>query len=112
MSDEERGIEAIIRAAMERGDFDDLPGQGKPLDLSAYFETPEDRRLALSVLKNADVLPREVELLKAIGALRDELQACTDAAEGRRLRKAIREQMLKLSVMLERGRSGRSRRAP
>jgi hypothetical protein len=112
MSDEERGIEAIIRAAMERGDFDDLPGQGKPLDLSAYFEAPEDQRLALSVLKNADVLPREVELLKAIGALRDELQACTDAAEGRRLRKAIREQMLKLSVMLERGRSGRSRRAP
>ena len=27
-------IEDIIREAMERGDFDDLPGKGKPLDLT------------------------------------------------------------------------------
>ena len=26
-------VEAQIRAAQERGDFDDLPGKGKPLDL-------------------------------------------------------------------------------
>jgi len=29
----ERGIERTIREAQERGDFDDLPGAGKPLDL-------------------------------------------------------------------------------
>ncbi len=30
----ERAIEKIIREAIERGEFDDLPGAGKPLDLS------------------------------------------------------------------------------
>ena len=32
----DKSIEAIIREAMERGEFDDLPGKGKPIDLSAY----------------------------------------------------------------------------
>jgi len=35
--------EEKIREAMERGEFDDLPGSGKPLQgLDSYFATPED----------------------------------------------------------------------
>ena len=49
----DRIVEAIIKEAMERGEFDDLPGKGKPIDLTEYFETPEDVRMANSVLKNA-----------------------------------------------------------
>ena len=40
----DKAAEAIIREAMERGEFDHLPGQGKPIDLNAYFETPEELR--------------------------------------------------------------------
>ncbi len=54
----EKGIEAIIREAMERGEFNDLPGEGKPIDLSVYFNTPQDVRLVFSLLKNAGNTPR------------------------------------------------------
>lgn len=30
----DRGVDRVIREAIERGEFDDLPGAGKPLDLS------------------------------------------------------------------------------
>lgn len=46
----EIGIDRVIRDAIERGDFDDLPGAGKPLDLSAY-DINNDWRLAFHVLK-------------------------------------------------------------
>ena len=66
----DRIVEAIIKDAMERGDFDNLPGKGKPIDLSEYFETPEEIRLAHSLLKNAGMTSREVDLLKEIARLR------------------------------------------
>ncbi|HEX9385323.1 MAG TPA: DUF1992 domain-containing protein, partial [Anaerolineales bacterium] len=59
-------VEAIIKEAMERGEFDNLPGKGKPIDLTEYFETPEEVRMANSVLKNAGMTSREVDLLKEI----------------------------------------------
>jgi len=62
----DKAIEEIIKKAQKRGEFDNLPGRGKPIDLSEYFETPEDIRVAQSVLKNAGMAPREVDLLKEI----------------------------------------------
>jgi hypothetical protein len=50
-------IEQIIREAMARGEFNNLPGEGKPMDLSSYFNTPEEVRKAYSVLKSAGILP-------------------------------------------------------
>jgi hypothetical protein len=47
----EKSVEAIIKEAQARGDFDNLKGKGKQIDLSAYFETPEDVSMAYSMLK-------------------------------------------------------------
>jgi DNA-binding response OmpR family regulator len=99
-----RAIEAIIQDAMARGEFDNLPGAGKPLDLSAYFDTPEEVRLAYSILKNADVLPREAELLKEVAAFKEELESTTDEGKRKRLRKAIEERLLKYRLLVERKR--------
>ena len=63
----DRIVESIIKDAMERGEFDNLSGQGKPIDLTEYFETPEEVRLVNSVLKNAGMTSREVDLLKDWG---------------------------------------------
>ena len=49
----EKSVELAIREAQERGDFDNLKGKGKPINLDAYFETPEDVRMAYSILKSA-----------------------------------------------------------
>ena len=45
----DRVVEEIIQAAMARGEFDNLPGQGKPLNPEAYFALPEDERMAITI---------------------------------------------------------------
>jgi hypothetical protein len=67
-----------IQEAIEQGLFDDLPGKGKPLDLSAYFDTPAAERAGFSVLKTAGVVPPEVEMLKTIEKLQNVLASATD----------------------------------
>ena len=57
-----------IREAIKNGLFDDLP-HGKRVDHEEYFATPEDRRMAYSILKNANCVPEEVALLNDIAAL-------------------------------------------
>ncbi len=56
-----------IRAAMERGDFDNLPGAGKPLDLA---ENPYagHRSLEFHILKSNHLVPREIALGQEIDA--------------------------------------------
>ena len=87
---------------MARGEFDNLAGAGKPIDLSAYFDTPEEIRLAYSVLKSADILPQEAELLKEIAALKDEAAATKDSARRKRLMKQIDHKRLEFNLMMER----------
>lgn len=55
---------------MARGEFDNLKGRGKPLDLNAYFNTPEDLRMAFAMLKSNDFVPEEVEMLNEIAKLK------------------------------------------
>jgi len=106
----EKLIEEKIREAMEKGEFDDLPGKGKPLDLDAYFATPADLRLGYSVLKSAGCLPVEVELQKEIESLKARLSVCDDERERQSLRKEIDGKTLKLNLLMDgnqRARSGR-----
>jgi DnaJ family protein C protein 28 len=63
--DWESWIEQQIREAQERGEFDDLPGKGKPLDLAAN-PYARDRELAFKVLKDAGYAPDWIELDKAL----------------------------------------------
>ena len=63
-------IEEQIRRAIEAGDFDNLEGKGKPIDLSGYFAAPEDVRMGYAMLKSNNFVPEEVELLKEIGRLK------------------------------------------
>lgn len=62
----ENAIEKQIREAIERGDFDRLPGTGKPLDLSENPYTPADWRLAFKLLQDAGMVPDWIELDKEI----------------------------------------------
>ena len=98
----DKAIEEIIKKAQERGEFDNLPGRGKPIDLSEYFETPEDIRVAQSVLKNAGMAPREVDLLKEIARLRELLIRVVDEKKKQDIQKQIQEKQIEFSLMLER----------
>ncbi|HEU5236640.1 MAG TPA: DUF1992 domain-containing protein, partial [Pyrinomonadaceae bacterium] len=50
-----RNSDEKIKEAIAKGEFDNLPGAGKPLDLDAYFATPEPLRMGYSILKSADI---------------------------------------------------------
>ena len=53
--------EQRIAEAIENGDFDNLPGAGKPLELDDDSLVPEELRLAYRILKNAGFVPPEIE---------------------------------------------------
>lgn len=61
--------EKKIAEAIERGELDDLPGAGKPLELDDDALVPEDLRLAYRILKNAGYVPAEVGALNEIAQL-------------------------------------------
>jgi hypothetical protein len=55
-----------IQKAMERGEFDNLPGQGKPLNLEHDRLVPEEYRLAYRIMRDNDVQPEWIALQKEI----------------------------------------------
>jgi len=85
--------ERAIKAAQERGEFDNLPGKGKPLVLEDDSMIPEDLRMAYKVLRNSGHLPPEMQQEKDIQRAIDLLEAAPD--EQTRVR-----EMNKLNVMV------------
>lgn len=59
-------VEQKLAEAVSRGEFDNLPGAGRPLDLHDDKLVPEDLRVAYRILKNAGYVPPEVEALNEI----------------------------------------------
>jgi hypothetical protein len=76
-------VEQKLLEAVSRGDFDGLPGAGRPLDLDDDPLIPEELRLAYRTLKNAGIVPPEVQTLNEIAAL--ERLAIGDATAVKRL---------------------------
>ena len=97
----ESAIEQKIREAMARGEFDNLSGAGKPLDLDAYFNTPEDLRMAFAMLKSNEFVPEEVEIFKEIAELDEKIKACSDEDERVKLETKREERRLKLMLLLD-----------
>jgi hypothetical protein len=98
----DRIVEAIIKDAMERGEFNNLPGKGKPIDLTEYFETPQEVRLAHSILKNAGMTSREVELLKEIAELKQVHAALLEEEKKEKTEKQIQQKQMEFHLMMER----------
>ena len=97
-----KSVEEAIRAARERGEFDDLPGRGKPLDHDAYFAQPEEHRVSHHLLRNAGFVPEEVELMREVGELGERLRASRDEAERERLVRAIEARRIKIDLLRRR----------
>ena len=63
--DWESWIDQEIREAQESGKFDNLPGRGKPIDLTPN-PFAQGQELAFKILKDAGYAPEWIELDKAI----------------------------------------------
>ncbi|MEL7977816.1 DUF1992 domain-containing protein [Isoptericola sp. F-RaC21] len=85
-----------IRRAMERGEFDDLPGSGKPLDLSDRHD-PDWWLKRLLIREKLVLLPPSIQLRKddaALDARLDELWSEED----------VREEVEEFNLRVRRGR--------
>ncbi len=84
----EQLAERRIEEAIARGQFDHLPGAGRPLPAEDDLPgVPPELRLAYRILKNAGYVPEEVSLRREIADLGQLLKQCTDdglAAQARR----------------------------
>ena len=98
----ERLAEQRILEAQRNGEFDDLAGKGKPLQLEELSTVPEDLRMAYHVLKNANVLPPESELLKDIHILEDLLKHVEDEGERKALAKSLQWKLIRLDMLKKR----------
>jgi len=81
--------ERRIEEAIARGELDDLPGAGRPLELDDDQLIPEDLRVAYRILKNAGYVPPEVETLNHIAEL--ERFIIRDDVDGVARAKAVRK---------------------
>jgi len=61
--------ERKIAEALARGELDNLPGEGRPLELDDDALIPEELRAAYRILKNAGFVPPEVQALNDIASL-------------------------------------------
>ncbi|HJS17565.1 MAG TPA: hypothetical protein VJ785_02375, partial [Anaerolineales bacterium] len=64
--------------------------------------TPEEVRMAQSILKNAGMTSPEVEILKEIAELRQSLATASDETKKQEVRKQIREKQIESNLMMER----------
>lgn len=90
--------EERIREAIEHGEFDDLPGKGKPLKLEDDSHLPADLRLAYKVLKNANCLPPELELRREIRTTEQLLSGIEDTQEKYKQMKKLNYLVMKLNM--------------
>jgi hypothetical protein len=96
-------IAQSLRDSERSGELRAAPSYGKPLAPDAgWDETPEELRLPFKILKEAGIVPPEVEAMREVAALKRELQACTDADAQRALRQRISDKQQAIALRLER----------
>jgi len=102
-----RGVEEQIRDAMAAGEFDNLPGKGKPLDLDTYFRTPEHLRMAFHILKGAGYVPPELALKRKIEKLKILQENTDDPVEKTEIAREIAAKTAVYEMALEQNRRAR-----
>ena len=102
-------VDKLIEEWLAEKECEELPGTGKPLNLDEYFSWPEDQRIGLSLLKNSGCVPFEVEQLKEIKRLSDEIEKCSDEDLRARLNRRLQEEQVQLNLRIEQSRRRRNR---
>jgi hypothetical protein len=89
--------EQRIAEAIARGELENLPGAGRPLDLGGDALIPEDLRMVYRILRNAGFVPPEVEVLRDIG----ELERCIETLCAGEARNAAWRKLQMLRARIE-----------
>ena len=91
-----------LRESQRSGELQSAKGYGQPLDFGdGYDETPPELRLAFKILKDGGFVPPEVEAMRQIAQLREQVESTADAAQAEALRRRISELQQHLALRLE-----------
>lgn len=99
-----RLAEERIKKAYEEGEFDHLPGYGKPLKLENLSSVPEELRMAYKIMKNAGYTEEENQLRNEMLTIQDLVRKCGDEAEQENLEKKLNQKLLELNRLLSKRR--------
>ncbi len=92
-------IDEQIKDAMQKGQFADLPGTGKPLKLDNDAHTPENMRMAHKLMRDNAITPEWMTHGKELDETRDKLLADMRKAHGR-ASDPLRERAKKLNSQI------------
>lgn len=81
--------EERIQAAIRRGELDNLPGRGRPLELDDDSGVPPELRVVYRILRNAGCVPPELELRNEVDELELRLERVASDAEQRRIQRRL-----------------------
>lgn len=94
--------EEHIAAAMQRGEFQNLPGAGLPLPDEDFSFIPEEKRMAYKILKNSGFVPPELELHSEICQIESIIQQGCEDSDRRKYLKKLHYLFMKLDESGER----------
>ena len=89
--------EEKIKKALERGELQNLPGEGQPLQLEDDSHVPAELRAGYRLLKNAGYLPPEIALRKEIAHVESLIQMAKGTEQKSQLGKKLNYLTLKLN---------------
>lgn len=97
--------EEIARRLAEAEASGELAGAasyGKPIpEVEGWHETPEALRMPFKILKDAGVVPREVEMFRERAELARQVLACTDPEEQKALHQKLIDLEQAIALRLE-----------
>ncbi len=96
-------VDVQVRQAMERGDFDDLPGAGKPIENLGTEHDPDWWVKQLVEREKITVLPPSLALRKEDAELDDRLDTIHYEAEVRRVVEDFNERVIRARYSLHPG---------
>ncbi|MBO8171206.1 MAG: DUF1992 domain-containing protein [Bacillaceae bacterium] len=100
--------EQKIRQAIDNGELDNLRGKGKPLNLEDLSRLPEDLRSGYIIMKNAGMIPEEMQLKKELVTLQNLIDCCHHPEEKKALRKKLTEKQLRFDMLMEKRKTSNS----
>ena len=103
MQQQHTWVDLQVQQAIERGDFDDLPGAGKPIRDLGSSHDPDWWVKQLVERERITVLPPSLSLRKEDAELDDRLDAIAYEAEVRRVVEEFNERVIRARYSLSEG---------
>lgn len=94
--------ERKINEAVARGELDHLALKGQPICRDDLCAVPEELRMGYKILKNAGILPEELQLRRELLTLQNLLDVCRDEEERKALKKRLTVRTLHYNILMER----------